>query len=69
DGSRGNIREIAKRYAKDLNTYQKDVFDRLEELRKRRVSQDLENSPMIRYVVSSPTSPRSLIPVSLHVSF
>ncbi|XP_078001415.1 SAM and SH3 domain-containing protein 1-like isoform X2 [Glandiceps talaboti] len=56
DGSRGNIEDLTKRYATDFNTYQKDVFSRMEELRQRRVSQDLETSPVMRGTFPSPTS-------------
>ncbi|XP_025939624.1 SAM and SH3 domain-containing protein 1 isoform X2 [Apteryx rowi] len=50
DGSLGNIDDLAQQYADYYNTCFTDVCERMEELRKRRVSQDLDmekpdNSP------------------------
>ncbi|XP_006872119.1 PREDICTED: SAM and SH3 domain-containing protein 1 [Chrysochloris asiatica] len=42
DGSLGNIDDLAQQYADYYNTYFSDVYERMEELRKRRVSQDLD---------------------------
>ncbi|KAM9316038.1 SAM and SH3 domain-containing protein 1 isoform 1-T1 [Gastrophryne carolinensis] len=42
DGSLGNIDDLAEQYADYYNTCFTDVCERMEELRKRRVSQDLE---------------------------
>ncbi|XP_063523169.1 SAM and SH3 domain-containing protein 1 isoform X4 [Pongo pygmaeus] len=42
DGSLGNIDDLAQQYADYYNTCFSDVCERMEELRKRRVSQDLE---------------------------
>eukprot|EP00062_Callorhinchus_milii_P009767 gi/632953905/ref/XP_007892677.1/ PREDICTED: SAM and SH3 domain-containing protein 1 isoform X1 [Callorhinchus milii] len=42
DGSLGNIDDLAQQYADYYNTCFSDVCDRMEELRKRRVSQDFE---------------------------
>ncbi|KAJ0026839.1 hypothetical protein NQD34_017839 [Periophthalmus magnuspinnatus] len=42
DGSLGNIDDLAQEYAEYYNTCFSDVSDRMEELRKRRVSQELD---------------------------
>lgn len=42
DGSLGNIDDLAQQYADYYNTYFSDVCEKMEELRKRRVSQDLD---------------------------
>ncbi|XP_057678248.1 SAM and SH3 domain-containing protein 1a isoform X2 [Corythoichthys intestinalis] len=42
DGSLGNIDDLAQEYSEYYNTCFSDVSDRMEELRKRRVSQELE---------------------------
>uniref|UniRef100_A0A8C8S4K8 SAM and SH3 domain containing 1 n=1 Tax=Pelusios castaneus TaxID=367368 RepID=A0A8C8S4K8_9SAUR len=42
DGSLGNIDDLVQQYADYYNTYSTDVCERMEELRKRRVSQDLD---------------------------
>ncbi|KAK6295528.1 hypothetical protein J4Q44_G00347540 [Coregonus suidteri] len=42
DGSLGNIDDLAQEYSEYCNTSFSDVSDRMEELRKRRVSQDLD---------------------------
>ncbi|XP_060609514.2 SAM and SH3 domain-containing protein 1 isoform X1 [Anolis sagrei] len=42
DGSLGNIDDLAQQYADYYNTCLTDVCERMEELRKRRVSQDLD---------------------------
>ncbi|XP_013924977.1 PREDICTED: SAM and SH3 domain-containing protein 1-like [Thamnophis sirtalis] len=42
DGSLGNIDDLAQQYADYYNTCFTDVCERMEELRKRRVSQDLD---------------------------
>ncbi|KAL9863872.1 SAM and SH3 domain-containing protein 1-like isoform 2-T2 [Geothlypis trichas] len=52
DGSLGNIDDLAQQYADYYNTCFTDVCERMEELRKRRVSQDLD--------LKSDTSPTSL---------
>ncbi|XP_075410526.1 SAM and SH3 domain-containing protein 1 isoform X3 [Tenrec ecaudatus] len=52
DGSLGNIDDLAQQYADYYNTCFSDVCERMEELRKRRVSQDLE----VEKPDSSPTS-------------
>ncbi|KAL9863871.1 SAM and SH3 domain-containing protein 1-like isoform 1-T1 [Geothlypis trichas] len=53
DGSLGNIDDLAQQYADYYNTCFTDVCERMEELRKRRVSQDLD-------LEKSDTSPTSL---------
>ncbi|XP_029449906.1 SAM and SH3 domain-containing protein 1 isoform X2 [Rhinatrema bivittatum] len=53
DGSLGNIDDLAQQYADYYNTCFTDVCERMEELRKRRVSQDLD-------VEKSDASPTSL---------
>ncbi|XP_070568196.1 SAM and SH3 domain-containing protein 1-like isoform X4 [Ptychodera flava] len=63
DGSKGNIDDLSKRYAEEFKTSHKDVLDRMDELRKRRVSQDYtDRSPVIRSTFSSPSSVRSFLP-------
>ncbi|XP_064882364.1 SAM and SH3 domain-containing protein 1-like isoform X4 [Oncorhynchus nerka] len=52
DGSLGNIDDLAQEYSEYYNTCFSDVSDRMEELRKRRVSQDLD----MEKVDTSPTS-------------
>uniref|UniRef100_A0A8C9DBE4 SAM and SH3 domain-containing protein 1 n=1 Tax=Panthera leo TaxID=9689 RepID=A0A8C9DBE4_PANLE len=52
DGSLGNIDDLAQQYADYYNTCFSDVCDRMEELRKRRVSQDLD----VEKPDASPTS-------------
>lgn len=42
DGSLGNIDDLAQEYSEYYNTCFSDVGDRMEELRKRRVSQELD---------------------------
>lgn len=42
DGSLGNIDDLAQEYSEYYNTCFSDVNDRMEELRKRRVSQELD---------------------------
>lgn len=42
DGSLGNIDDLAQEYSEYYNTCFSDVSDRMEELRRRRVSQDLD---------------------------
>lgn len=42
DGSLGNIDDLAQEYSEYYNTCFSDVSERMEELRKRRVSQELE---------------------------
>nr|KAF6507843.1 SAM and SH3 domain containing 1 [Rousettus aegyptiacus] len=63
DGSLGNIDDLAQQYADYYNTCFSDVCERMEELRKRRVSQDLD----VEKPDASPTSPqlRSQIEESL----
>ncbi|KAM6954245.1 SAM and SH3 domain-containing protein 1-like isoform 2-T2 [Aplochiton taeniatus] len=46
DGSLGNIDDLAQEYSEYYNTCFSDVNDRMEELRKRRVSQDLDMEKM-----------------------
>ncbi|KAG8123747.1 hypothetical protein E2320_019055 [Naja naja] len=48
DGSLGNIDDLAQQYADYYNTCFTDVCERMEELRKRRVSQDLDMVPVIQ---------------------
>ncbi|NXI08425.1 SASH1 protein, partial [Irena cyanogastra] len=66
DGSLGNIDDLAQQYADYYNTCFTDVCERMEELRKRRVSQDLD----LEKSDPSPTSPqlRSQIEESLGLS-
>ncbi|NXF05005.1 SASH1 protein, partial [Smithornis capensis] len=66
DGSLGNIDDLAQQYADYYNTCFTDVCERMEELRKRRVSQDLE----LEKSDASPTSLqlRSQIEESLGLS-
>lgn len=52
DGSLGNIDDLAQQYADYYNTCFSDVCERMEELRKRRVSQDLD----VEKPDASPTS-------------
>ncbi|ELK32914.1 SAM and SH3 domain-containing protein 1 [Myotis davidii] len=52
DGSLGNIDDLAQQYADYYNTYFSDVCEKMEELRKRRVSQDLD----LEKADASPTS-------------
>ncbi|XP_057208037.1 SAM and SH3 domain-containing protein 1a isoform X8 [Triplophysa rosa] len=42
DGSLGNIDDLAQEYSEYYNTYFSDVSDRMEELRKRQVSQEVD---------------------------
>ncbi|XP_044865634.1 SAM and SH3 domain-containing protein 1-like isoform X2 [Mauremys mutica] len=65
DGSLGNIDDLAQQYADYYNTCFTDVCERMEELRKRRVSQDFDMKPD-----ASPTSLqlRSQIEESLGLS-
>ncbi|XP_073709209.1 SAM and SH3 domain-containing protein 1a isoform X2 [Garra rufa] len=42
DGSLGNIDDLAQEYSEYYNTYFSDVSDRMEELRKRQVSQEID---------------------------
>lgn len=42
DGSLGNIDDLAQEYSEYYNTCFSDVSERMEELRKRRISQELE---------------------------
>lgn len=42
DGSLGNIDDLAQEYSDYYNTCFSDVSERMEELRRRRVSQDLD---------------------------
>uniref|UniRef100_A0A673JNA4 SAM and SH3 domain-containing protein 1-like n=1 Tax=Sinocyclocheilus rhinocerous TaxID=307959 RepID=A0A673JNA4_9TELE len=42
DGSLGNVDDLAQEYSEYYNTYFSEVSDRMEELRKRQVSQDLD---------------------------
>ncbi|KAK2114474.1 hypothetical protein P7K49_008740 [Saguinus oedipus] len=54
DGSLGNIDDLAQQYADYYNTCFSDVCERMEELRKRRVSQDLEvNESLVGFFVAS----------------
>ncbi|XP_049656488.1 SAM and SH3 domain-containing protein 1-like isoform X4 [Accipiter gentilis] len=66
DGSLGNIDDLAQQYADYYNTCFTDVCERMEELRKRRVSQDLD----MEKTDASPTSLqlRSQIEESLGLS-
>ncbi|NXK93143.1 SASH1 protein, partial [Formicarius rufipectus] len=66
DGSLGNIDDLAQQYADYYNTCFTDVCERMEELRKRRVSQDLD----LEKTDASPTSLqlRSQIEESLDLS-
>ncbi|NXH55327.1 SASH1 protein, partial [Rhabdornis inornatus] len=66
DGSLGNIDDLAQQYADYYNTCFTDVCERMEELRKRRVSQDLD----LEKIDASPTSLqlRSQIEESLGLS-
>ncbi|KAM7060792.1 SAM and SH3 domain-containing protein 1-like isoform 2-T2 [Acridotheres tristis] len=66
DGSLGNIDDLAQQYADYYNTCFTDVCERMEELRKRRVSQDLD----LEKSDASPTSLqlRSQIEESLGLS-
>ncbi|XP_040408703.1 SAM and SH3 domain-containing protein 1-like isoform X13 [Cygnus olor] len=66
DGSLGNIDDLAQQYADYYNTCFTDVCERMEELRKRRVSQDLD----VEKPDASPTSLqlRSQIEESLGLS-
>lgn len=46
DGSRGHLESLAGLYAEELRTHYRDVIDRLEELRKRRVAIDFPPLPL-----------------------
>ncbi|XP_023241423.1 uncharacterized protein LOC111639717 [Centruroides sculpturatus] len=46
DGSRGHLESLAGLYAEELRTHYRDVLDRLEELRKRRVAIDFPPLPL-----------------------
>ncbi|XP_019494472.1 PREDICTED: SAM and SH3 domain-containing protein 1 isoform X7 [Hipposideros armiger] len=61
DGSLGNIDDLAQQYADYYNTCFSDVCERMEELRKRRVSQDLD--------VPCPKSSHSQIDSPQHIHF
>lgn len=49
DGSLGNIDDLAQEYSEYYNACFSDVSERMEELRRRRVSQDME---MVRFSFS-----------------
>ncbi|GAA6075243.1 SAM and SH3 domain-containing protein 1a isoform X1 [Tachysurus ichikawai] len=53
DGSLGNIDDLAQEYSEYYNTCFSDVSERMEELRRRRVSQELE---MVSSLSSDPLS-------------
>ncbi|KAM8947613.1 SAM and SH3 domain-containing protein 1 isoform 4-T4 [Pelodytes ibericus] len=66
DGSLGNIDDLAEQYADYYNTCFTDVCERMEELRKRHVSQELETDSLgFSSAVSTPETERKL---SLHKS-
>ncbi|XP_018587279.1 SAM and SH3 domain-containing protein 1 isoform X3 [Scleropages formosus] len=59
DGSLGNIDDLAQEYSEYYNTCFSDVCERMEELRKRRVSQDLETEILgFSSAVSTPETER-----------
>lgn len=55
DGSLGNIDDLAQQYADYYNTYFSDVCEKMEELRKRRVSQDLDMVSVWRWGCALPS--------------
>ena len=63
DGSLGNIDDLAQEYSEYYNTCFSDVSDRMEELRKRRVSQDLD---MVSDLSCNTTASNFLAPISAH---
>ena len=62
DGSLGNIDDLAQEYSEYYNTCFSDVSDRMEELRKRRVSQDLD---MVRDLSANTTGTNFFAPNSV----
>ncbi|KAJ7411034.1 hypothetical protein WISP_104701 [Willisornis vidua] len=62
DGSLGNIDDLAQQYADYYNTCFTDVCERMEELRKRRVSQDLDLSRLTQPVSPKPVPVHGLAP-------
>ncbi|XP_022242400.1 uncharacterized protein LOC106460071 isoform X1 [Limulus polyphemus] len=46
DGTRGCLDSLARRYSEELKTHYRDVMDRLEELRRRRVAIDIPPLPL-----------------------
>ncbi|KAJ7395723.1 hypothetical protein BTVI_151966 [Pitangus sulphuratus] len=62
DGSLGNIDDLAQQYADYYNTCFTDVCERMEELRKRRVSQDLDLSGLTEPVSHKPVPVHGLAP-------
>uniref|UniRef100_A0A8C1M2T3 Sterile alpha motif domain-containing protein 5-like n=1 Tax=Cyprinus carpio TaxID=7962 RepID=A0A8C1M2T3_CYPCA len=64
DGSLGNIDDLAQEYSEYYNTYFSEVSDRMEELRKRQVSQELDMVSSetfgINSEVSTPETERNL---------
>uniref|UniRef100_A0A3Q0RE60 SAM and SH3 domain containing 1a n=1 Tax=Amphilophus citrinellus TaxID=61819 RepID=A0A3Q0RE60_AMPCI len=56
DGSLGNIDDLAQEYSEYYNTCFSDVSDRMEELRKRRVSQEVD-------MVNTCSHPLTLVPI------
>lgn len=49
DGSLGNIDDLAQEYSEYYSTCFSDVSDRMEELRRRRVSQELDVMDMVSW--------------------
>uniref|UniRef100_A0A8C9TCV3 SAM and SH3 domain containing 1 n=1 Tax=Scleropages formosus TaxID=113540 RepID=A0A8C9TCV3_SCLFO len=66
DGSLGNIDDLAQEYSEYYNTCFSDVCERMEELRKRRVSQDLETEILgFSSAVSTPETERNTVCIAL----
>uniref|UniRef100_A0A8D3D8A3 SAM and SH3 domain containing 1a n=1 Tax=Scophthalmus maximus TaxID=52904 RepID=A0A8D3D8A3_SCOMX len=62
DGSLGNIDDLAQEYSEYYNTCFSDVSDRMEELRKRRVSQELDMESLgFSSEVSTPETDRKYV--------
>uniref|UniRef100_A0A7N6FJ42 SAM and SH3 domain containing 1a n=1 Tax=Anabas testudineus TaxID=64144 RepID=A0A7N6FJ42_ANATE len=64
DGSLGNIDDLAQEYSEYYNTCFSDVSDRMEELRKRRVSQEVDMVNATTHKCTATISPKQLEVVS-----
>uniref|UniRef100_A0A7N6BZQ7 SAM and SH3 domain containing 1a n=1 Tax=Anabas testudineus TaxID=64144 RepID=A0A7N6BZQ7_ANATE len=60
DGSLGNIDDLAQEYSEYYNTCFSDVSDRMEELRKRRVSQEVDMVNATTHKCTATISPKQL---------
>uniref|UniRef100_A0A671N0T1 SAM and SH3 domain-containing protein 1-like n=1 Tax=Sinocyclocheilus anshuiensis TaxID=1608454 RepID=A0A671N0T1_9TELE len=68
DGSLGNIDDLAQEYSEYYNTYFSDVSDRMEELRKRQVSQELDMVSSASNAYSTYMYPQESFGISNEVS-